>query len=154
MSARRMEDTLERIRESHRAFCSHMQAPAPDAAIERLQRESARRFGLRVPERYCHLLRLADGVEWNSARFYGTQSLAYVDHPERVLPGVLEKTDEWWPRRHKLVLGAIEDQCFFYDANLSEYQAYIVGDGEPYRRFKEFDALFDYALEGRWPEGA
>lgn len=149
----RMEDTLERVRQARQTFKSGMQPSANEAAIKHLQSECETRFGMRVPERYCHLLRLADGVEWCSARFFGTESRAYVDHPDRILPSMLEKSVEQWQWLRKLVIGAIEDQYFCYDQNADEYQAYIVSDSHPYRRFKEFDELFAYAFEDRWPDG-
>lgn len=142
----RMEATLERIKHVSRRFNINMQPPAENLAIERLKRECSRRFAFQVPERYCHLLRLTDGVEWNGARFFA------AGHPGRTFPTVIEETMTHQPWLPRLILGNMEDQYFCFDQGTNEYQVYAVGYNKPYRRFKEFDELFAYAFEGRWPE--
>jgi len=143
----KMEATLERITEVCKMFNRDMQPAADDLVIERLQRECARRLKLQVPERYCDLLRLTDGVEWNGARFFA------AGHPARTFPTVIEETITHRPWLPKLILGNMEDRYFCFDLETNKYQVYDLGYHKPCRCFNEFDELFAYAFEGRWPEG-
>lgn len=148
----RMEVILDRVRRSRERYNGRMQPPADDAMIAKLQADCRARFGLRIPERYCHLLRITDALNWNGVYFHGTARRPYADHPDMTLGGLLEETTEWWHWQQKLILGNIEDQYFFYDQEADEYQVYRVSDNKPYRRFKEFDELFAHAFDGRFPE--
>jgi len=142
-----VEQTFERIRQVRTRFKLSLQPPADDAAIDRVQGECQSRFGLSIPTRYVHLLRIADGVEDNGARFYGSMRRTFTEHPDRGIPGILDETATWWHRWKQLMLGNIEDQLFCYDHSTDEYHVWNVSGNEPYRRFKEFDELFAYAFD-------
>jgi hypothetical protein len=142
-----VEQIVERVREVSVKFKQYLQPPADDAAIDELQRESKLRFALSVPARYVHLLRIADGVEWNGARFYACARRPFVDFPDVGIPGVLEKTASCWHYRKQLMLGNIEGQHFWYDHNVDEYHVWYVSDNKPCNRFKTFDELFAFAFD-------
>lgn len=149
----RLEVAFEQLKSIFSVRKRMMQPGSTLEEIRDLQQQCMREFGWPVPDRYLDLLRLANGLNWNGAYFYGTRDRPYADIPDLTLSGIPEQTAQhryWLPG---LVLGQIEDQYFCYNSVARQYQAYVVGDGQPYQSFAEFDELFSYAFESRWPKG-
>lgn len=124
-------------------------APCDSAAIERARREFRRALGVDLPDAYCRVLAVADGVDHNGLTLWPVQHHA-LPFRQTLIEANLDLRDSF--DEDYAYLAQLDEELYVYDSRTHEYLA-IEFVGRPvWAKFASAEEMLAFALERAWGE--
>ncbi|MDR2092798.1 MAG: hypothetical protein LBP58_05725 [Azoarcus sp.] len=123
--------------------------PCDTATIERARREFRRALGIELPDAYCRVLVVADGVDHNGLTIWPVQQ-CNPPFRQTLVEANIDLRDSF--DENYLYLAQLDEELYVYDTRTHEYLA-IEFVGKPvWAKFASDEEMFAFLLERAWGE--
>jgi hypothetical protein len=128
------------------------QPPCSGQQIERLREQARTELGDEVPEAYLGFLRLTNGLDWNGANFFATETTQTRGHRPGTIEGLVPANlgyRDVEDMRDFLVFGSSGMELYVYDKKNRDYRIQDSVSMDTYETYADFDSLVTEVLRSR-----
>jgi hypothetical protein len=140
--------------DSLRKYGGSPQPPATAEEVRALRARARKELGVELPDAYCELLGMVDGLDSNGMVIYGCRTACIVGYDDRWIQGIVDANLIWWElEAHKEYLFLGDSGISLYTLQLPDrkYQLQDRPSGSVLEEFASFEELLYRALEENRP---